>query len=354
MNTISAMFNYDLSHANTMALKCIARTFVKITDVCQIKPVIDFAKEQKLPIFILSGGSNVLLPNYLDALVISPSLFGIQIVQESDERIIISVQSGENWHALIETCLKNGWYGLENLALIPGLVGASPVQNVGAYGVQVSDFIDYVIAYDLMTGEKMLLNNQACQFAYRDSFFKQNPNRYLITEVAFCLHKNPNQVIASYGDVKKVAQQISTKNQHADVLPSDVFEAVISIRQEKLPDPKMLPNCGSFFKNPIIQLEKFHQLKQKFADLPCYAVDESQVKLPAGWLIDKSGLKGKGVAPILTHKNQALVLVNNAPNQATQQDIQNAQNFIIEVVNQTFGVVLEREPVWVDSQGGVS
>lgn len=351
--SIHPMFAYDLSGFNTMALQCTAQAAVELTDVSCLKLIIDFAKEQNLPMFVLSGGSNVLLPNKLNALVILPRLKGINILQESEEKIIISVQGGENWHTLVETCLNNDWYGLENLALIPGFVGASPVQNIGAYGVQVSDFIEYVIAYDLTTGEKLMLDNQACQFSYRDSFFKQNPNRYLITEVIFSLHKNPKRITTNYGDVANIAQQIATQHQRMEILPKDVFEAVIKIRQEKLPDPNTLPNCGSFFKNPVIKLDKFNKLKQKFAQLPCYIVDDMHVKVPAGWLIDKAGLKDAGVTPILTHKNQALVLVNHAKQNATQQDIQNTQDLITQVVEQTFDIILEREPVWVNSQGDV-
>ncbi|MDO4897009.1 MAG: UDP-N-acetylmuramate dehydrogenase [Moraxella sp.] len=343
--------NHDLSHNNTMALSCTARHAMILdnTDTLSndIATAIDFAKERDLSLFVLSYGSNVILPNQLNALVLLPRIKGIDVLQETDESITLQVACGENWHEFIQNCLDKGYFGLENLALIPGLVGACPVQNIGAYGVQVSDFITKVIAYDLMDGQRHEFNNSACDFNYRHSFFKDNPNRYLISHVVFRLHKD-TKTLTNYGDLSSQAQKFATQNGRNTPHPIDVFHAVIDIRERKLPDPTVLANCGSFFQNPIIPMSQFINLKKQFADLPSYPIDDKMVKIPAGWLIDKAGLKGKGIAPILTHDKQALVLTNHAPHTATQDDIRTTQNFIVNVVQDKFGVTLVREPVWVD------
>lgn len=343
--------NYDLSRHNTMALSCMATQALVLgeadtfyDDVCF---AMQFAKTHDLLMFVLSGGSNVILPNVLNALVLLPRLMGVDVISESDEDVCVQVACGENWHEFVQFCLKRGWYGLENLALIPGLVGASPIQNIGAYGVQVSDFIIRVLAVDLTTGEQVVFDRVECDFGYRHSFFKVNPNRYLITHVVFGLHKDGERVLTDYGDLASVSQAFAKQNGRATPHPVDVFDAVVQIRQSKLPDPSMLPNCGSFFQNPIISMVDFIKLKERFSDLPSYPIDDDFIKIPAGWLIDKAGLKGRGVFPILTHTKQALVLTNHAPYDATSQDIQASQDFIIKTVQEIFGVVLVREPVWV-------
>lgn len=352
-HAITPLFHHDLSACNTMALQCTADVAITLSHGEQIPPAIAFAKQQGLPLMVLSGGSNVLLPKQLRAVVLLPNITGIDIIQDSDTDVIISVGAGENWHDFVATCLTKGWYGLENLALIPGLVGASPVQNIGAYGVQISDFLYALTATDLNTGEVCTFNNDECQFAYRDSLFKRLPNRYLISQVAFKLHKNPKHIKTDYGDLAEVATQIAHDNARDSVTPQDIFDAVVRIRQSKLPDPSELANCGSFFQNPIISQDKFTTLKAQYPDLPSYPVSDSEVKIPAGWLIDKAGLKGKGVFPILTHAKQALVLTNHARLTATQNDIKTAQDFIADTVHDKFGVTLVREPVWITETGGI-
>lgn len=343
--------DYDLSHNNTMALCSTARFAVLLDDgdtfLDKVKFALEFAKKQSLPLFVLSFGSNVILPSTLNAVVLLPRMQGIEILKENDDSVTLKVACGENWHDFVKFCLTKGWYGLENLALIPGLVGASPVQNIGAYGVQVSDFIKKVIAIDLNDGTEVVFDNFACHFDYRHSIFKEEPNHYLIGYVVFELHKNVHKINANYGDVATVAQAFATKNNRPSPTPHDVFDAVVQIRQEKLPDPAVLANCGSFFQNPIIPIGQFNELKQRFADLPSYLIDDKVIKVPAGWLIDKAELKGKGVFPILTHEKQALVLTNHAPHTASQNDIKTAQDFIIKAVQDKFGIVLVREPVWV-------
>ena len=342
--------NHDLSHNNTMALSCTACHAMILDDADtlgdDIAAAIDFAKCHELPLFVLSYGSNVILPNTLNALVLMPKIQGIEVVQETNDGITLQVACGENWHDLIKTCLNKGYFGLENLALIPGLVGACPVQNIGAYGVQVSDFITKVIAYDLTDGQRYEFDNTACQFGYRYSFFKANAGRYLISHVIFTLHKDP-KVLTNYGDLASLAQEFANNNKRDAPHPIDVFHAVISIRQSKLPDPAVLANCGSFFQNPIVSMSQFTILKEQFANLSGHLITDDLIKIPAGWLIEQAGLKGGGVAPILTYDKQALVLTNHAPHIATQDDIYTAQNFIIRTVQDKFGITLVREPVWV-------
>lgn len=335
-----------------MALSCTAKHALILdnadTFADDIGYAIEFAKTNSLGMFVLSFGSNVILPSTLNALVLLPRLLGIHVLSEDNDSVTVQVACGENWHTFIQTCLNQGWYGLENLALIPGLVGACPVQNIGAYGVQVSDFIDKVMAYDLSDGSQLIFDNSSCQFDYRHCIFKDNPDRYLISHVIFKLHKSPDQVIVSYGDLAVVAKEQACQQGRTNICPIDVFQAVVAIRQSKLPDPAVLANCGSFFQNPIIPMAQFLSLKEQFADLPSYPIDENTIKVPAGWLIDKAGLKGKGIYPILTHEKQALVLTNHAPHRAMQADILTAQNFIIKTVQDKFGIMLVREPVWVN------
>ena len=347
--------DYNLSDKNTMALCCHASFAVALdndsTLADDILSAIDFARNRNLSLLVLSGGSNVLLPTRLSAVVLLPKICGITVLDDSDTHVRISVAGGENWHDFIQTCLDSGWYGLENLALIPGLVGASPVQNIGAYGVQVSDFISEVIAYDLTDGTRQVFTSDECQFDYRDSFFKKNPNNYLISHVVFTLHKDPTCVLTNYGDLAVIAQDFATLQGRSTPTPQDIYHAVVQIRQNKLPNPAVLPNCGSFFQNPIIKLEQFTILKERHPELPSYPIDDTVIKIPAGWLIDQAGLKGKGVAPIFTHTEQALVLTNHAPHHATQADISAAQDFITQTVYDKFGVRLVREPVWVHADG---
>ncbi|OOR87014.1 UDP-N-acetylenolpyruvoylglucosamine reductase [Moraxella caviae] len=337
----------DLSKYNTMALSCVADMAIEVQSMDDIRYAHACAKDANLPIFVLSGGSNVLLPSALHACVILPKFDEFTVISEDETHVDIAAGAGLVWHDFIKQCLDKGWFGLENLALIPGLVGACPVQNIGAYGAQVSDFITKVIAYDLHTGETLTFDNAECQFAYRDSFFKQNPNRYIISQVQFRLHKDRSKTNISYGDLSAKAHELAMQNGNSAPQPQDVFTAVVAIRQSKLPDPALLPNCGSFFQNPIIAKSHYVKLLEQYADLPHYPAGDDTVKVPAGWLIDRAGLKGDGVAPILTHKNQALVLTNHAPHTATQTDIKTAQDFIICTIDERFGIALVREPVWV-------
>lgn len=339
---------------NTMRLACIADTFITVTDESQVKDIFSRSQSSQSPTFILSGGSNVILPTELHATVIHPELTGIEVLSETDSHVDIEVMGGENWHKLVTTSVGNGWYGLENLALIPGLVGASPVQNIGAYGVQLEDCLTHVKAFHIPSLSWHTFSNESCEFDYRDSKFKRDAGQWLITRVGFRLHKDSQKVHANYGDVSTLALSLAQRQSRTSISPVDVMNAIIEIRQSKLPDPEQLPNCGSFFKNPIIDNEQFATLQAAHPSIVGYPVDHSTTKVAAGWLIDNAGLKGKGIEPILTHTKQALVLVNhstnNASSPATQTDILATQQFIQQRIYDRFQIALEREPVWVDSK----
>lgn len=349
MRTTNIQPNFDLSKHNTMALSCTASHAIILDDENQVPDTFaKLANRQDIRPFILSGGSNVILPSMLNALAILPRYTGITTLAESDENIDIEVMGGNNWHELVVDLTNKGWYGLENLALIPGLVGASPVQNIGAYGVQLEDCLTHVKAFHIPTQTWQTMHKQDCQFAYRDSVFKQNPNTWLITRVGFRLHKNARKINANYGDVAIEANKLAKANGRSTATAIDVMDAIIHIRKSKLPDPAILANTGSFFQNPIIARQQYDDLLKQFPDMPKYDIDEASVKVPAGWLIDQAGLKGGGIAPILTHEKQALVLTNHAPFKATQTDIAKTRDMIIDTVKQRYGIGLHPEPVWVD------
>ena len=346
----------DLSHSNTMALACVADVVVTLTDEAQLDAFMaNYVKdaEPTKPLFVLSGGSNVLLPAYLNAIVLRPQMRGITMTAQTDHYVDIEVMAGENWHDLVLHTVTQGWYGLENLALIPGLTGAAPVQNIGAYGVQLEDCLEYVRAYHLPTQTWHHLTAADCQFGYRDSLFKRTTNTWLITRVGFRLHTDASKILASYGDVQMVAQRYAEQQGRTQPVPADVMQAIIDIRQQKLPDPKQLPNCGSFFQNPVISQAQFISLQSAHPTIVGYPMPDAMVKVAAGWLIEQSGLKGGGLAPIMTHQQQALVLTNHCPYQATQADVAKAQRHIADVVYEIFAIELSREPVWVNADGSI-
>lgn len=349
-------FAYDLSHANTMALACVADKAVALSNEAQLDTFIaDYNKQDdnRLPLLVLSGGSNVLLPSELNAIVLRPFMRGIKIINDTAGYVDIEVMAGENWHDLVTYTVSQGWYGLENLALIPGLTGAAPIQNIGAYGVQLEDSLLSVRAYHIPTQTWHELSKQDCEFGYRDSLFKRQPNTWLISRVSFRLHTDENQISANYGDVQAVALSFAQQDKRLSPTPSDVMQAIVHIRKQKIPNPKILANCGSFFQNPIITGEQFTTLQASYPDIVGYPMQEQKVKVAAGWLIEHAGLRGGGIAPIVTHQHQALVLTNHQPYQATQADVAKAQDFIIRQVYDKFAITLTREPIWLNTNGSI-
>ena len=256
--------------------------------------------------FILGGGSNILLTQDIEALVIHPDIKGITVIGETEETVVLAVGAGEVWHDFVMHCVDNGYGGVENLSLIPGTVGAAPMQNIGAYGVEIKSVIESVQAMDIESGEKRLFSNAECEFGYRESIFKKAlKHRYVITEATFRLSKQP-VLNAAYGDVQKTLQEMGAENPTI----RDISEAIMQIRRSKLPDPAEIGNAGSFFKNPEIPVAQFTQLRETFPEVPGYPVDAETVKVPAGWLIERAGWKGYREGEIGVHARQALVLVN--------------------------------------------
>lgn len=343
--------------ANTMALRCQADNVIRLTTLDEIIPIIADLHATKQAYVIVSSASNVILPPMLEATLVSPALMGMTVLAEDENSVTLEVRAGENWHHLVTHTVAKGWYGLQNLALIPSWVGAAPVQNIGAYGVQVSDVLVAVCALHLPSLTWHVLSNAECHFSYRDSRFKQQAGDWLIASVTFKLSKIPD-VNLNYGDVAQVAQSIAKQDGRTAVTPADVMHAVIAIRQRKIPNPATLPNCGSFFKNPIIKTPVAQALLRDYPNLVHFGVkhsdgtpDPTLTKLAAGWLIENAGIKGGGIAPILTHQHHALILTNHAPYRATQADVAASMQLIQARVHTQFGVWLEPEPVWIAADG---
>ena len=332
----------SLKDGNTLNLDVIASHYVKITNQHDLQDALHYAQQHKLNTVMLSGGSNMLLPAKLNALVLHMQQKGISLIKEDQNHVWIEVAAGENWHDFVCYSTEQGWYGLQNLALIPGLVGAAPVQNIGAYGVEVGEFIDWVEVYDQIEGYSKQLSGDQCDFAYRHSIFKQDPTRYIITAVHFKLCKQPILKM-QYGDLKAAMAD--------DLTPQNLQRQVIAIRQSKLPDPKQYPNVGSFFKNPIVSAESYQALAQQLPHVPHYPQPNGQVKLAAGWLIDQAGWKGKRLGPVGMFEKQALVLVNYAD--ACLTDVQHTYRAVQHDVWQKFNIQLEPEPVLLNTQGQI-
>ncbi|TQV85608.1 UDP-N-acetylmuramate dehydrogenase [Aliikangiella coralliicola] len=323
----------SLKKYNTFNVEACAEHFIKVDSVAQLMeqlPVIQKFSQR----LVLGGGSNILFVGDYPGLIIFPQIFGIDIVKEDNDSVRVSVGASENWHQFVLNMTKKGWFGLENLALIPGTVGASPVQNIGAYGVEVKQLIYRVEYVDLDTGELKTLNNEECQFAYRDSLFKRaGQGRFLVTRVEFDLQKHP-QLHLSY---QPLAEFFNGKS---GVSPQNVLDRVCEIRQAKLPDPEQIPNAGSFFKNPVVSHSEFSQIKEKFPKVVSYPTDNG-IKLAAGWLIDKAGYRGMRQGNVGVHSAQALVLVNYSESNGAK--LWQLAEKIQADIYQLYGVSLEPE-----------
>lgn len=324
--------NISLKPYNTFGLEAKAAQFVECNTVEEVQVLcITFNLSQR-EILVLGGGSNVLLTKDFEGMVVKMNLKGIAKVNETEEHIFIKANSGENWHEFVLYCVEKGYGGVENLSLIPGCIGAAPMQNIGAYGVEVKDVIEEVQAVEISTGIKTSFSNAECKFGYRESIFKNEAKgKYIITSVTYKLSKKP-QLNISYGAIKDVLQEkgIATPSL------KDVSDAVIAIRSSKLPDPKVLGNSGSFFKNPEIEDSIYTQLKASYPTIPGYPTASNQVKVPAGWLIEQCGWKGKRVGNTGAHKDQALVLVNYG--NATGDEIFGLALEIQKSVKDKFGI----------------
>lgn len=328
--------NISLKPYNTFSIPVSSHYFAEIFSSSALEELLksELIKEQQL--LILGGGSNLLFTKDFDGLVIKMSIPGISEEVHGDE-VIVTAGAGVVWNDFVNCCVQKGFAGVENLSLIPGTVGASPIQNIGAYGVELKDVFESCSAYEIATGKRRSFNHQDCRFGYRDSIFKNElKGQYIITEVSFRLSR-----VASINTQYGAIQEELVKRGIANPTIADVSAVVSHIRVSKLPDPSTIGNAGSFFKNPVIEEDAFQKIFEKFPELVHYPAGNGKVKLAAGWLIEQCGFKGKVVGQTGTWKNQALVLVNHG--QASGQEVYSFSENIIDTVAARFGVRLERE-----------
>ncbi len=326
--------NISLKKYNTFGIDVKAATFVEINSIGDLKNIISTHTD----FFILSGGSNLLLTKDVEKLVIHLNIKGIDITKQDENHVYIKVNAGENWHEFVLWCIDHDFGGIENMSLIPGNVGTSPIQNIGAYGVELKDTMYELEALEIATGNLVSFSNASCSFGYRNSVFKNElKGKYIITNVTFKLTKKKHTLNSSYGAIQSELEKYNIENPTL----KDISNVVIAIRQSKLPDPNKIGNSGSFFKNPVILKHQFRQLQHKFPEVPHYIVSDTEVKVPAGWLVEQCGFKGKRFGDAGVHKQQALVLVNY--DNATGTEILSLSKKIQEAVLEKFHIQLEAE-----------
>ncbi len=329
--------NFSLRKYNTFALDVVAKYYVEIRseqEIFDLLRVEDFQSEKR---FILGGGSNILFLDDFDGFVVNYVARNVQVLSNNQEQVEISADAGMSWQKLVEWSLRNGFFGLENLALIPGRVGGAVVQNIGAYGVELKEFVRSVSGINLRTREYETFENADCDFDYRSSIFKTKlKNSFIITRLDLELSKIP-RVNVSYKDL----QQELKKEGHIQPDPSYVFETVCSLRRSKLPDVETLPNCGSFFKNPIVDSDKHSELKTRYPDLVSFPINSGQFKVSAAWLIEKAGWKGRRIGNVGTYERHALIVVNYGAKRG--YEIQEFTDRIRNDVFDNFGIRLENE-----------
>ena len=330
--------HFNLQKFNTLAVPALAQYFVSVKTDDELREALAFARTENLPLLLLGGGSNIVLRADFPGLVVQIKSQGKEVVNENDEFVWLKVAAGENWHQFVEYSLDNALYGLENLSLIPGSVGAAPIQNIGAYGVEIKDWVAELSALNIRSGLSVTFTNESCQFGYRDSIFKQSlKDQYVITSVTFRLRKRP-RLNLTYPALRAALATIA----EAEITPQQVSAAVIDIRQTKLPDPTLIPNVGSFFKNPVIDQQQFEALQAENPAIVSYPAAANQVKLAAGWLIDQAGWRGREIGGAMVHEQQALVLTN--PGKLSGQVVLELADLIKQSVLEQFGVSLEMEP----------
>jgi UDP-N-acetylmuramate dehydrogenase len=328
--------HFSLKNYNTFGINAIARYFVEIVSIEELQNILsnkDYPRK-----ILLGGGSNMLLTDTIDALFVHVNIKGKHIISESNDTVQIQVMAGENWHDMVMWSIENGYGGLENMSLIPGNTGTAPIQNIGAYGVELKDCFVCCDAIRIEDQKLITLTKEDCQFGYRDSYFKnEGKDKFVITSVTFSLTKTNHRINVEYGSIEEQLKNDCVTNPTI----KDISNAVIAIRQSKLPDPKVLGNSGSFFKNPIVSKEIFDTFIAKNPQAPYYKISEIEYKIPAGWLIEQCGFKGKRFGDAGVHKNQALVLVNY--NKATGKDILDLAIKIIEEVQHKFQITISPE-----------
>lgn len=328
----------SLKKYNTFGVGVSAKFFAEVSSFEELLSALNFAKSQNLSLLILGGGSNVLFTKDFDGLVVHLNFKGIVEEVLNENEVLVTAQAGENWHEFVQFCLAKDFGGLENLSLIPGNVGTSPMQNIGAYGTEIKDTFVSCKVLNLKTLETEDFSHEKCKFGYRESIFKrEGKGKYIILEVTFKLTRKDHVIKTDYGAIQSELKDLGIVNP----LIQDISRAVINIRQSKLPDPKVIGNAGSFFKNPSILKQNFLRVQEKCPEMPNYP-NGDLVKIPAGWLIEKCGWKGKQLGNVASHKSQALVLVN-VTGDASGKEIYDFSTVIIESVKEKFGIELERE-----------
>ena len=326
----------SLVQYNTFGVSVSTPLFAEVRSSLEVQEVLKDPRFEDA--LILGGGSNVLLLQDLSRPVIKISIPGIRIMEETEQTAIVSAGAGVVWHDLVMWCIANNLGGIENLSLIPGLVGAAPIQNIGAYGVELSDVFHNAIGIGRKTGDSKIFEAEDCEFGYRDSIFKNElKDEYVITTLRLSLTKTQHQLHLEYGGITQTLDEMGVTNPTID----DVAKAVIRIRSSKLPDPTKLGNAGSFFKNPIVLKDKAVQIAKLYPDMPSYSIDNQFTKIPAGWLIEQAGFKGKIFGNVGMHKNQALVLVNYGA--ATGTELWEHAQRVMDAVLSTFDIELEPE-----------
>ncbi|WP_266363090.1 UDP-N-acetylmuramate dehydrogenase [Tellurirhabdus rosea] len=341
---LSIQSHVSLKPYNTFGIDAKARYWVEIESREDLQTLLQLSEFLTIPKLILGGGSNILLTRNFDGLVVKNSISGIDVLREDDLHVYVRAGAGENWHQFVQFCVRNNLAGLENLSLIPGTVGAAPMQNIGAYGVEVEQAFEELEALNMNTGEVRTFRHADCRFGYRESIFKHEAKGlYIITHVTFRLDKTPT-FHTSYGAIQETLAEMGIS--HDDLTIQAISEAVVRIRRSKLPDPAQIGNAGSFFKNPEIPKEQFDQLKAQHPDMPGYPIGEAAVKVPAGWLIERCGWKGKRVGNTGVHAKQALVLVNHGG--ATGEEIKALAKNVQTSVAEQFGIRLTPEVNFIE------
>ncbi|GIV34237.1 MAG: UDP-N-acetylenolpyruvoylglucosamine reductase [Chitinophagales bacterium] len=329
--------NFSLKNHNTFGIEAHCALFAEISTVDELKELIHTASLKATPKLILGGGSNVLFTRDFEGLVIKNSIKGITAIKEDNEHIWVKAAAGEVWHELVLFCIRNNYAGIENLSLIPGLTGAAPMQNIGAYGVELESVFENLEAVDIHTGELITFSKRDCRFGYRESVFKNTyKGRFVIVSVTLRLNKKPHFNI-SYGSLRETLDKMGVQ----ELTIKAVSDAVIAIRTSKLPDPKHLGNAGSFFKNPEITPALFETIKKDFPEVPSFQASGNKVKIPAAWLIEQCGWKGKRIGNTGSHQHQALVLVNYG--NATGKEIYDLALAIQQSVREKFGIEIVPE-----------
>lgn len=321
---------------NTFGIDKSASHLVQVSTSGQVVEALEYAKKMNLSIFVLGGGSNILLTQDLDTLVIKIEIKGLDVLKETNDHLWVRVGAGVVWNDFVQTAISSNWAGVENLSLIPGTVGASPMQNIGAYGVEIREVFDHLEAIDRKTQKTVIFDHAQCEFGYRESIFKNKlKDRYIITHVVYRLDKQPTFRL-DYGAVRETLSGINNG------VPSlaNISKAIVQIRQSKLPDPAVVGNAGSFFKNPTVDLQRFEQLRKRYPEIPGYTVDDG-VKIPAAWLLETAGWKGKTFGEIGVHPKQPLVLVNYGQGEGSA--IRDLSRRIQGDIEEKFGILLQPE-----------